>query len=49
MAVPDSGPLDLEELAREAYYGEYGGNPTNFHITGLIFLNDLVNECKIDD
>ena len=43
MAVPDSGPLDLEELAREAYYGEYGGNPTNFPITGPIFLYDLVN------
>ena len=43
MAVPDSGPLDLEELAREAYYGEYGGNPTNFPITPPIFLYDLVN------
>jgi hypothetical protein len=43
MAVPDSGTLDLEELAREVYYGEYGGSPTDFPITPPIFLYDLVN------
>tara|TARA_R110002050_G_scaffold148452_1_gene274648 strand:- start:44 stop:553 length:510 start_codon:yes stop_codon:yes gene_type:complete len=43
MAVPTSGTLELEELAREAYYGQYGGNATTYPITGPIFLYDLVN------
>ena len=30
MAVPTSGTLELEELAREAYYGQYGGNATSY-------------------
>ena len=25
MCVPTSGTLELEELAREAYYGQHGG------------------------
>ena len=43
MAVPGSGTLELEELAREAYYGQYGGNATTYPITPPIFLYDLVN------
>ena len=43
MAVPTSGTLELEELAREAYYGQYGGNATTYPITHPIFLYDLVN------
>jgi len=43
MAVPTSGTLELEELAREAYYGQYGGNATAYPITHPIFLYDLVN------
>jgi hypothetical protein len=43
MVVPDSGPLELEELAREAYYGEYNGSAVTFPITPPIALYDLVN------
>ena len=43
MCVPTSGTLELEELAREAYYGQYGGNAATYPITGPIFLYDLVN------
>lgn len=43
MCVPTSGTLELEELAREAYYGQYGGNATTYPITPPIFLYDLVN------
>lgn len=43
MAVPTSGTLELEELAREAYYGQYGGDPNTYPITPPIFLYDLVN------
>ena len=45
MAVPTTPgtTLELEELAREAYYGQYGGNATTYPITHPIFLYDLVN------
>ena len=45
MAVPTTPgtTLELEELAREAYYGQYGGNATTYPITGPIHLYDLIN------
>tara|TARA_R100000541_G_scaffold1780_1_gene6742 strand:- start:65 stop:1609 length:1545 start_codon:yes stop_codon:yes gene_type:complete len=43
MAVPTSGILKEEEIAREAYYGQYGGNPATYPITPPISLYDMLN------
>lgn len=43
MAIPTSGILELEEMAREAYYGRWNGNPATYPITPPIALYDLVN------
>ena len=43
MAIPTSGILELEEMAREAYYGQWNGNATTYPITPPIALYDLVN------
>ncbi len=43
MAVPTSGTLKEEEIAREAYYGQYGGDPATYPITPPISLYDMVN------
>ena len=39
MAVPSSGPLTLEGLAQECYYGTYGSGT----ITDPIYISDLIN------
>lgn len=43
MAIPTSGILELEEMAREAYYGQWNGNAATYPITPPIALYDLVN------